>query len=86
MPTVEVWIAMSEKGECGVGTDEDSAIESLLEGSADDSAETVCRVVKLNVTLALPHEADGNDDEADGPAVDVVVPDGAGSVVEVETE
>jgi hypothetical protein len=88
MPTVEVWIAMSEKGECGVGTDEDSAIESLLEGSADDSAETVCRVVKLNVTLALPHEADedDDDDEADGPAVDVVVPDGAGRIVEVETE
>lgn len=85
MPTVEVWIAMSERGECGVGTDEDSAIESLLEGSADDSAETVCRVVKLNVTMALPHGPD-DDDEADGPAVDVVVPDGAGSIVEVETE
>lgn len=84
MPTVEVWIAMSEKGECGVGTDEDSAIESLLEGSADDSAETICRVVKLNVTMALPQGPD--DDEADGPAVDVVVPDGAGSIVEVETE
>jgi hypothetical protein len=82
MPTVEIWIAMSEDGDYEVATDEDTAIERLIDGSGDDLAGTVCRVVKLNVTMSLPHVPD--DDESDRPAVDVTVavPDGAGRIVE----
>jgi len=83
MPTVEVWIAMSENGDCEVATDEDTAIERLLDRASDDLDGTVCRVVKLNVTMSLPHEPD--DDESDGPEVDVLVSDDAGGVVEIET-
>jgi len=73
---------MSEDGDCEVATDEDTAIERLIDGSGDDLAGTVCRVVKLNVTMSLPHVPD--DDESDRPAVDVAVavPDGAGRIVE----
>ena len=82
MPTVEIWIAMSEDGDCEVATDEDTAIERLIDGSSDDLAGTACRVVKLNVTMSLPRVPD--DDELDRPAVDVAVavPDGAGRIVE----
>jgi hypothetical protein len=82
MPTVEIWIAMSEDGDCEVATDEDTAIERLIDGSSDDLAGTACRVVKLNVTMSLPRVPD--DDESDRPAVDVAVavPDGAGRIVE----
>jgi len=82
MPGVEIWIAISEDGDCEVATDEDTAIERLIDGSGDDLAGTVCRVVKLNVTMSLPHVPD--DDESDRPAVDVAVavPDGAGRIVE----
>jgi hypothetical protein len=84
MPTVEVWIAMSENGDCEVATDEDSAIERLIDGSSDDLAGTVCRVVKLNVVMSLPHERDDDDDgeETEKP-IDVMVPDDTGRNVEV---
>ena len=73
---------MSEDGDCEVATDEDTAIERLIDGSGDDLAGTACRVVKLNVTMSLPHVPD--DDESDRPAVDVAVavPDSAGRIVE----
>ena len=73
---------MSEDGDCEVATDEDTAIERLIDGSGDDLAGTVCRVVKLNVTMSVPHVPD--DDVSDRPAVDVAVavPDGAGRIVE----
>jgi hypothetical protein len=47
-------------------------------------AGTVCRVVKLNVVMSLPHERDDDDDgeETDKP-VDVMVPDDTGRNVEV---
>jgi hypothetical protein len=82
MPSVEIWITMSEDGDCEVATDEDTAIERLIDGSGDDLAGTVCRVVKLNVTMSLPHVPDV--DESDRSAVDVAVavPDGAGRIVE----
>jgi hypothetical protein len=80
MPTVEVWIAMDESGGWEVATDENAAVERLIDGSADDLAGTACRVVRLNVTMRVPHE------QPDGPAVDVAVPDDAGRIVEVETE
>jgi hypothetical protein len=82
MPSVEIWIAMSEDGDREVATDEDTAIERLIDGSGDDLAGTVCRVVKLNVTMSVPHAPD--DDESDRPAVavTVAVPDGAGRIVE----
>lgn len=81
MPSVEIWIAMSEDGDYEVATENDTAIERLIDGSGD-LAGTVCRVVKLNVTMSLPHVPD--DDESDRPAVDVAVavPDGAGRIVE----
>jgi len=71
---------MDENGGCEVATDEDSAIERLIDGSGEDLAGTSCRVVKLNVNMAQPHEPD--DGEVDGPAVDVRVPDDAGRLVE----
>lgn len=81
MPTVEVWIAMSENGDCEVATDEDTAIERMIDGSADDLAGTVCRVVKLNVTMSEPLAEHGS-----GAAVDVTVPDDAGRTEEVDTD
>jgi len=84
MPSVEIWIAMSENGDCEVATDEDTAIERMIDRSGNDLAGTVCRVVKFNVTMSLPHEPD--DYELDGPSVDVVVPDDAGRIVEIEIE
>jgi hypothetical protein len=82
--TVEIWIAISENGDCGVATDEDNAIENLKDGSDDDLAGTACRVVKLNVSMSEPHYPD-HEDESDKP-VDVTVPDDAGHIVEIETE
>jgi hypothetical protein len=81
MPTVEVWITMSENGDCEVATDEDTAIERLIDGTDDDLAGTVCRVVKLNVTMSEPFDGKGS-----CAAVDIGVPDDAGRIVEVETE
>jgi hypothetical protein len=84
MPTVEVWIAMSENGDCEVATDADTATDRLKEGSGDDLAGTTCRVVKLSVTMSEPHYRD-DDDETD-KAVDVMIPDDAGRIVEIEAE
>jgi hypothetical protein len=78
MPTVEVWIAMGENAGCEAATDEDSAIDRLKEGSDEDLAGTVCRVVKLNVTMSEPLAENGS-----GAAVDVTVKDDAGHNVEV---
>jgi hypothetical protein len=79
-------VALSENGDCEVATDKDAALERLVEdGAGHDLAGTVCRVVKLNVIMSLPHGQD-DDDDADGPAVDVAVPNGAGRNIEVEIE
>lgn len=79
MPTVEVWIAMSENGDCEVATDEETAIERMIDGSDEDLAGTVCRVVKLNITMSEPSGENGSD-----AAVDVMVPDEAGREVQME--
>ncbi len=84
MPSVEIWIAMDENGGYEVASDEDSAIDRLIDGSSDDLDGTVCRVVKLNVTMSLPHERDG-DGESD-KAVDLAVPDDAGRTEKLEME
>jgi hypothetical protein len=84
MPTVEVWVVLGENGNCEVATDEDTALERLKDGLDDDQFGTACRVVKLNVTMSKPHYRD-DDDKMDEP-VDVTVPDGAGRIVEIETE
>jgi len=81
MPTVEVWIAMSENGDCEVATDEETAIERMIDGSDENLAGTVCRVVKLNITMSEPSGENGSD-----AAVDVMVPDEAGRTEEVQTE
>jgi hypothetical protein len=81
MPTVEVWIAMDENGGVEVAPDEDTAIDRLKDGSDEDLAGTTCRVVKLNVTMSEPTGEDGS-----GAAVDVMIPDDAGRIVEIETE
>ena len=84
MPTIEVWVVLGEDGSCEVATDEDTALERLIDGSSEDLAGTVCRVVKLNVTMADPRYPD--DDDKTDKAVDVAVPDDAGRIVEVESE
>ena len=84
MPSIEIWIAMDENGGYEVATDEDVAIENLINGSSNDLEGTTCRVVKLNVTMSLPHERD--DDNSDGPAVDVAVSDEAGRNVVIEMD
>jgi hypothetical protein len=81
MPALEVWIAMSEDGGCEVATDEATAIENLKHGSDDDLTGTVCRIVKLNVTMSESFDENGS-----GAAVDVKVPHGAGCVVEIELD
>lgn len=81
MPTVEVWIAMDENGGVEVATDEDAAIDRLKDGSDEDLAGTTCRVVKLNVTMSEP-----TGEDVSGAAVDVMIPDDAGRIVEIETE
>lgn len=75
---------MGENGGCEVATDEDTAIENLINGSDEDLAGRACRVVKLNVTMSEPRYRD-DDDETD-KAVDVTIPDDAGRIVEVDTE
>jgi hypothetical protein len=84
MPTVEVWVVLSEDGSCEVATDEDTALQRLKDGSDADLGGTICRVVRLNVTMSEPHYPD-DEDETD-EAVEVPVPDGAGRIVEIETE
>jgi hypothetical protein len=80
MPTIEVWIALGEDGV--YGTDEDTAIEHLQDGSGEDLTSTACRLVKLNVTMNEPRYRD-DDDDKDKP-VEVTVTDDAGRVVELE--
>jgi hypothetical protein len=79
--TFQIWIAMSENGDCEAATDEDTAIENLKNGSSEDLAGTACRVVKVNVTMSEPRYRD-DDDETD-KAFDVTIPDGVGRIVEV---
>ncbi|MFZ1923966.1 MAG: hypothetical protein WAU57_20300 [Xanthobacteraceae bacterium] len=85
MPTVEVVIVLGEDGGCEVARDEDTALEQLKVGSAEDLTGTSCRVVKLNVTMSEPHWPDDDEAQTD-KAVDVSVPDDAGRVVEIETD
>ena len=82
MPTVEVWVVLGEDGSCEAATDEDTALEHLINGASEDLAGTACRVVKLNVTMSEPRYRD-DDDQTDN-AVDVEVPDDAGRIVELE--
>jgi hypothetical protein len=87
MPTIEVWLVLGEDGSYEAATDEQTALDRLVEEADEDLAGTVCRVVKLNVTMA-DTRAPEDEDETDQPdkAVDVTVPDDAGSIVEVEIE
>jgi hypothetical protein len=83
MPTIEVWVVLGEDSNCEVATDETIAIERWKdEFGGDYEGKTPCRVVKLNVTLSDPRD----DDEETDKAVDVVVPDDAGRIVEVEED
>jgi hypothetical protein len=85
MPTIEVWVVLGADSNCEVATDEINAIQRWRdEFGGDYEGETPCRVVKLNVTLSDPRYSD-DDDETD-KAVDVVVPDDAGRIVEVEED
>ena len=77
--TVEVWIAMDQNGGCEAATDEDSAIDRLKDGSSEDLAGTVCRVVKLNITMSEPLAESGSN-----AAVDVTVKDDAGHNVDIK--
>jgi hypothetical protein len=79
MPTIEVWVALGKDDSYEVATDKYTALERL-KGSGDDLAGTICRVVKLNVTMSEPHDDEGEADRA----VDVVVPDDAGHTVQIE--
>jgi hypothetical protein len=82
MPTVEVWVVLGEDGSCEAATDEETALERLEDGASEDLAGTVCRVIKLNVTMSEPRY--GDDDAETNNAVDVEVPDDAGRIVELE--
>ncbi len=83
MPSVEIWIVMGEDRDCEVATDGMIALDRWKAEFGGEDAAT-CRVVKLNVITSPPHAPD--DDGSDGPAVDVVVPDDAGRIEEVETD
>lgn len=82
MPTIEMWIALSEDGGYEVATDEDAAIARLQDGSGEDLAGTTCRIVKLSVAMSEPRYRD-DDDDTDKP-VNVTVPDDAGHIVDLE--
>jgi hypothetical protein len=82
MSTVEVWVALGEGGIYEVATDDYTALERLKEGSDEELAGTLCRVVKLNVTMDDPHPP--ADVDKPDKAFDVAVPDDAGRIVEVE--
>ena len=99
MPTFAVWVALGKNGNWDVGTDEDTALERLIDGSDEDLTGTACRLVKLSVTMADPHETDDDDDDDEedddeedddddetDKVVNVAVPDDAGRIVEVEME
>jgi hypothetical protein len=87
MPTIEVWLVLSEDGSYEVATDEQTALDRLVDAADEDLAGTVCRIVKLNVTMADTRTpADEDETEQADKAVDVTVPDDAGSIVEVEIE
>ncbi|MGB8633291.1 MAG: hypothetical protein WCD69_28610 [Xanthobacteraceae bacterium] len=68
-----ICIVMGESGDYEVGTDEYTALDRLKDGSGKDLAGTVCRIVRLDVTMSEPLGENGL-----GAAVDVVVPDDAG--------
>jgi hypothetical protein len=81
MATIEVWVALGEDDSYEVAPDKYTALERLRkEGSDDDLAGTICRVVNLKITMSEPHHDDGEADKA----VDVVVPDDAGHIVQLE--
>jgi hypothetical protein len=84
MPTVEVWVVLGENGSCEVATDAETALERLIDGSADDLAGTACRVIRLNVTMSEPRYRDDEDEIEIDKAVDVTAPDDAGRIVEIE--
>ena len=81
MPTVEIWIAMSEDGDCEVATDEDTAIERLIDGSSDDLQQHLASSSLTSPCLCRAYLMTTNRIR---PAVDVAVavPDGAGRMVE----
>jgi uncharacterized protein YgfB (UPF0149 family) len=83
--TFAVWIVMCESGDCEVATDEVIALDRWKDQFGDGLGLAVGRVVKLSVTMSEPVERDGDQSESD-VAVNVVVPDEAGSVVELETQ
>ena len=86
MPRVEVWIALGENGTCEVARDAETAVARLIGESADDFAGTLCRIIRLDVTLSGPRYRDDDDEleiEID-KTVDVPVPDDAGRILEIE--
>jgi hypothetical protein len=50
----------------------------------DDLAGAACRVIRLNVTMYEPRFRDDEDEIEIGKTVDVMVPDDAGRIVEIE--
>jgi hypothetical protein len=85
MPTVEVWVVLSENGSCEVATDAATALERLIDRSGNDLVGTACRVIRLNVTMSEPRYRDDDDEIEIDKTVDVTVPDDAGRIVEIET-
>jgi hypothetical protein len=81
MPTIEVWVALNEDDSYEVATDEYTARERLVNESDVDLAGTACRIVRLNITMSVPHSRD-NGDKTD-KAVDVTIPDDAGHIVKI---
>jgi hypothetical protein len=83
MWTVEIWVALDENGHHVVATEPDEALENLKSNSAVNLNKTVCRVVKLNITMSEPRHRDDVDDETDKP-VDVTILDDAGRIVPID--
>ena len=84
MPIIEVWVVLGEDDSYEVATDEYAALERLKNEANENLAGTLCRLVKLNVTLGdQRHPADVNKTDK---AVDVTVPDDAGRIVKIEPE
>lgn len=55
-----ICIVMGESGDYEVATDEYTALDRLKDGSGEDLAGTVCRIVQLNVTMSEPLGENGS--------------------------
>jgi hypothetical protein len=82
MRTIEVFVVLGDDGKCEVATDETIAIERWT----SEFEEGTCRIVRVNLTMSDPHYPDDDDDSATNKAVEVMIPDDAGRIVDVAAD